>query len=51
MIKTIVILFFTALFIFLLSTCYYDSEEYLFPVIAPLNNMVRESDCDGSGNS
>ncbi|HJZ39859.1 MAG TPA: hypothetical protein VJ203_05815 [Bacteroidales bacterium] len=31
MIKTIVILFFTALFIFLLSTCYYDSEEYLFP--------------------
>jgi hypothetical protein len=31
MIKTIVILCITAIFVLLLSTCYYDSEEYLFP--------------------
>jgi hypothetical protein len=31
MIKSIIILCITAIFVFLLSTCYYDSEEYLFP--------------------
>ncbi len=41
MMKITIILFSTLIILILVSTCYYDSQEYLFPTVS--------SQCDSTG--